>query len=87
MKKTGVGVSSAISLRKQCIVARNKAHTALDYIFISVKNRRPEIILKLDLTMVRSHFRYAVQFWSPHYRKDIDLLELAQRRCLKGYKG
>ena len=35
------------------------------------------------LALVRLHLDYTVQFWSPHYRKEKDLLELVQRRMSK----
>ena len=39
------------------------------------------------MALVRSYLGYAVQFWSPHYRKDIDLLESVQRRMSKRIQG
>ena len=34
-------------------------------------------------SMIRSHMKHAVQAWSPHLKKDINLLESVQRRVTK----
>ena len=86
-KDLGVIVDSDLRLRKQCIEARNKANRVLGFIFRSVKSRSSDVILKLYLALVRPHLDYAVQFWSPHYRKDIGLLESVQRRMTKRIQG
>ena len=86
-KDLGVIVDSDLRLQKQCLGARNKANKVLGFIFRSVKSRRSDVILELYLALVRPHLDYAVQFWSPHYRKDIGLLESVQRRMTKRIQG
>ena len=82
-KDLGVIVSSDLKPRNQCIAARNKANRVLGFISRSVSNRTADVILKLYLALVRPHMDYAVQFWCPYYRMDINSLEAVQRRMTK----
>ena len=83
----GVIISQDLRPREQCISARNKANRILGFISRTVTNRTSEVILRLYLALVRPHLDYAVQFWSPYYRMDIDRLESIQRRMTKMING
>jgi len=82
-KDLGVVITNDLKFSQQCIAAEKRAQKLLGYIKRQFGYRNKEIVLCLYNSLVRPHLEYAVQFWSPSYRKDIIRLERVQARATK----
>jgi len=80
-------VDEKLDMSWQYVLTVQKANSILSCIRRSVASRSRQWILPLCSALVRPHQESCVQLWSPQHRKDMELMELVQRRATKMVRG
>ena len=80
-KDLGVIIDAKMNMGRQGGDAVRKANCTLSCIHRYISSRSREVILPIFAALVRLQLEYCIQFWAPHFRRDVDSIERVQRRA------
>ncbi|KAJ7414953.1 hypothetical protein BTVI_39808 [Pitangus sulphuratus] len=64
-----------MNMSKQCAIPAKKANRILRCLRQTIASRLSKVILPLYFVLMRPHLECHVQFWTPQYRADVELLD------------
>lgn len=85
-KDLGVTIVDNLKTSVHCAHQYAKANRMLGLLRRTFKTRSKPVLLKMYKSVVRPHLEYCSSVWSPHYKKDKELLEKIQHRFTRLFK-
>ncbi|RMC05043.1 hypothetical protein DUI87_18224 [Hirundo rustica rustica] len=82
-KEFGIMVDDTLSVSHHCVVMAKKTNSILGCMSRSVAGWSMEVILPFYSALVRKHAHLWFLFWSPWYKRDMDMLERIQWSATK----
>ena len=79
----GIIITKDLKWQKQSEKISRTENRVLGFIAHNFRYKNKELILPLYKSVFRPHLEHAVQFWSPHLRRDIEKIGNIQRRATK----
>ena len=79
----GITITRDLKWQKQTEKSCKTANRVLGFIHRNFNYKSTELMPPLYKSLVRPHLEYAVQFLSPHTRRDIDEIERVQKKATK----
>jgi len=83
----GVQVHRSLKVATQVEKVVKKEYGMLAFIGRGIEFKNWQVMLQLSRTLIRPHLEYSVQFWSPHYQKDLETIQKRFTRMLPGMEG
>ena len=78
-----VTISADMKVSEQCGIAASKGNQISGLIRRNITYKKKKLIIPLYKAIVMPHLEYCMQAWRSYCKKDIDTLELIQRRATK----
>ena len=79
----GILITDDLKWRNQVDASFKKSNRVLGFISRNFHYKDKDIMLPMYTSLVRPHLEFAIQFWSPHLRGDINKMERIQHRATK----
>ena len=86
-KDLEVLVDEKLDMRRQCVLVAQKDNCTVGCIKRGVASRERDVIVPLYSALVRPHPKYCIYAWGPQHKKDLEFLELVERRATKMIRG
>ena len=82
----GIDISHDMKVSAQTLKAYNKASRLLGMLKRTIVYKHPRIMVNLYKSLVRPNLEFCTSAWSPHYKKDKEMLERVQHRFTRMIK-